>query len=70
MILFSLPSFNNLRFFNKIVQIKNGLWILPVGTWVFDIANEDWAFNIANGNWAFDIANENWVLILSMKIGL
>ena len=30
MILFSLPSVNNLGFFDKIVLIKRGLWILPM----------------------------------------
>ena len=29
-----------------------------MGTWAFDIANEDWVF---------DVANENWVLMLPMK---
>ena len=33
-----------------------------MGTWAFDIANEDWAFDIANEDWAFDI--------LPMRIGL
>ena len=32
MIFFSLPSVNNLGLFDKIVPMKNGLWILPVGT--------------------------------------
>ena len=50
MILFSLPSVNNLGFFDKIVPMKR---------WALDIANEDWAFDIASGNWAFDITNEN-----------
>ena len=50
MILFSLPSVNNLGFFDKIVSMKR---------WALDIANEDWAFDIASGNWAFDITNEN-----------
>ena len=61
MILFSLPSVNNLGFFDKIVPMKR---------WALDIANEDWVFDIANGNWAFDIVNENWVLMLPMKIEL
>ena len=39
MILFSLPSVNNLGFFDKIVPMKK---------WVLDIANEDWAFDIVN----------------------
>ena len=30
--IFSLPSINNLGLFDKIVPMKNGLWILPVGT--------------------------------------
>ena len=50
-------------------QWELGLWISSVGTWAFDIANEDWVFDITNGNWAFDIVNENWVLMLPMKIG-
>ena len=29
---FSLPSINNLGLFDKIVSMKNGLRILPVGT--------------------------------------
>ena len=32
MIFSFLPSVNNLRLFDKIVPIKNGLWILLVGT--------------------------------------
>ena len=59
--IFSLPSVNNLGFFDEIVLIKNRFWILPVGTGLFDIAN---------GNWTFDIANEDWVLILLVGIGL
>ena len=31
-IFFSLPRVNNLGFFDKIVLMKNGFWILPVGT--------------------------------------
>jgi len=27
-----------------------GFWISSIGTWAFDIANEDWAFDIASGN--------------------
>ena len=59
MILFFLPSVINLRFFDKIVPMQKGLWILLMKIRAFDIANEDWAFDIANGNWVFDIANEN-----------
>ena len=69
MILFSLPSVNNLGFFDKIVPKKIELQILLVRIGLLDIANEDWTFDIASGNWAFDIANENWVLMLPMKIG-
>ena len=39
MILFSLPSVNNLGFFDKIAPMKRC---------ALDIANEDWASDIAN----------------------
>ena len=63
--------------FDKIVSMKNGLWILLVGIGLlmllmkielFNIVSGNWAFNIANENWSFDIASENWALILSMRI--
>ena len=61
MILFSLPSVNNLGFFDKIVSMKR---------WALDIANEDWAFDITNEDWAFDIPTGTGLLILQMRIGL
>ena len=70
MILFFLPSVNNLGFFDKIAPMKR--WALDIANedWASDIANEDQAFDIASRNWGFDIANENWVLMLPMKIEL
>ena len=68
--LFSLPSINNLGLFDKIVPMKNGLWILIVGTRLLTLPMklgllillvENWVFDIVNENWIFDIANENWV---------
>ena len=37
MILFSLPSVNNLEFFDKIVPMKIGLLILPAGTGLLNL---------------------------------
>ena len=68
--LFSLPSINNLGLFDKIMPMKNGLWILIVGTGLLTLPMKlgllillvgNWVFDIANENWIFDIANENWV---------
>ena len=36
---FSLPSINNLGLFDKMVPIKKGLWILPVGTGLLTLGN-------------------------------
>ena len=60
MILFSLPSVNNLGFFDEIVPMKNEFWILSVGTGLLMLPMKIGLFDIASGNWTFDIANENW----------
>ena len=41
MIFFSLSSINNLGFFDEIVPMKNGLWILPVGTGLLILPMKD-----------------------------
>ena len=55
--IFSLLSINNLGLFNKIVPMKNGLWILLVGTGLLTLPMKLGLLILPVGNWVFDIAS-------------
>ena len=66
---FSLPSINNLGLFDKIVLMKNGLWILLVGTGLLTLPMKFGLLILLVGTGLFILPMKIEILILPMKIG-
>ena len=69
-IFFSLPRVNNLGFFDKIVLMKNGFWILPVGTGLLILPMKIRLLILLVGTRLLILQMKIRLLILSMGIGL